>query len=119
MKKTWKSEDRVQQEVVNYFWNTFPKYRKMLFSVPNGGVRSSREAKLFKLTGLTPGVSDLILLYNGTAYLIETKREDGKGYQFQAQIEWQAIVESFGFNYFLYKNLDEFKNIIHNIIKVV
>ena len=55
------SEDRFQQECFVWFWNAYPQYRGLLFSVPNGmffgkdvdsGVRKAYGLKM-KLTGLT------------------------------------------------------------------
>lgn len=51
---------------------------KLLFAVPNGGSRSKVEAAIMQGEGVTPGVSDLILLvargnYNGLC--IEMKTE--------------------------------------------
>ena len=50
MGKTYKSENRIQQECYMWFHNTYPEYRGLLFAVPNGGARSAIEGKLFKQT---------------------------------------------------------------------
>jgi hypothetical protein len=78
------SEDALQQKCYVWFWNTYPHLRGLLFAVPNGGTRNAREAKKFNLTGLVSGVSDMILLYNKEAILIELKTE--KGVQSKNQI---------------------------------
>jgi len=108
------SEDRIQQECYMWFHNTYPHYRGLLFSVPNGGFRLSSEAKKLKLTGLVSGVSDLIFVFNKTVYFIEVKTE--KGYQSQNQINFQNQIESQGLNYYIIKNFDTFKNLILDII---
>ena len=110
------SEDALQQKCCFWMWNKYPRARGLLFSVPNGGSRDVREVKKLKATGLTPGVSDLIFLYNTRVYFIELKTE--KGYQNAVQRDWQAKVESQGFNYFIVRNLKDFKSLIETLIKV-
>ena len=109
-----KSENRIQQECYMWFWNTYSDLRKLLFAVPNGGARSAIEGKLFKETGVVAGVSDMIFLYKGEAYLIELKTETGT--QSQLQRQWQLIVEKQGFKYYLIRNLDQFKILLKSII---
>lgn len=109
------SEDALQQKCFFWFWNTYPNLRRLLFSVPNGGVRDPKEAKKLRLTGLTPGVSDFILLFKAIAYLIELKKDD-KARQSRDQRIWQEDVEAQGFTYFLITSLTDFKILINTII---
>ena len=109
------SEDALQQKCVVWFWNNYPHLRGLLFSVPNGGERSSRQGKLLNQTGLIPGVSDLILLYNGKVFCIELKK-DNRAVQSQNQKEWQAQVESQGIPYFIIRSLSNFKILMNTII---
>ena len=98
-----------------WLWNNYPATRGLCFSVPNGGLRDVREARRLKLEGLLPGVSDLIFLWDGRAYLIEMKTP--KGLQRQVQKDWQRKVEENGFNYYLCRCLNDFKAIILSIIQ--
>jgi len=109
------TEDALQQKCIFWFWNTYPHYRRLLFSVPNGGLRDGKTAKTMNLTGLTKGVSDLILLKNNRAYLLEAKK-DKKASQSKEQKSWQALVEREGFNYQIFRSLHEFKVIIMQIM---
>ena len=109
------SEDALQQKCCFWFHNSFPGLRGLLFSVPNGGTRDVREVMKLKATGLTPGVSDLIFLYNGTAFLIELKR-DKTSRQNKAQVIWQDQVSSQGFHYFIVRSLVEFKDLIRTLL---
>jgi hypothetical protein len=109
-----KSENRIQQECYNWFWNNHPNYRKLLFAVPNGGARSSQEGRLLKLTGVVAGVSDLLLMINGTTYCFELKNFYGK--QSKAQKEWQSIVEKNGFQYFIIRSKEVFSSIVDRLI---
>lgn len=115
MSKTYKSENRIQQECYMWFHNNFPKLRGLLFAVPNGGARSIREGKLLKDTGVVPGVSDMLLMYKANVYCFELKTIIGS--QSKLQKNWQKIVESHGFDYFIIRNLEEFINLINDIIK--
>ena len=110
-----KSEERIQQECYNWFHNTYPNLRGLLFHVPNGGARSSREGSMLKKVGVVPGVSDLIFLYRGQAYFIEMKNEYGK--QSTKQFVWQKKVEAQNFKYFICRTLESFIELIELIIK--
>ena len=109
-----KTESRIQQSCVIWLWNNHPETRKLLFSVANGGYRHPLEAKRLKAEGLIAGVSDLIFLWQSKTYFIEMKTP--KGHQQPNQIEWQHIVEAQGFDYFVCRSLEEFKEIINNIL---
>lgn len=111
------SENRIQQESYMWFHNEFPQYRGLLFSVPNGGFRLSSEAKLLQQTGLVSGVSDMIFLFNKKAYLIEMKTE--QGYQSTNQSNWEAKVKSQGFEYYIIRDVNKFKQLILSIINAV
>lgn len=69
-------EDLIQKNIVKAVRLFYPT--ALIFSVPNGGARSAATAGILKATGVMAGVSDLILLYNGRAFFIEVKTEDGK-----------------------------------------
>jgi len=109
-----KSENRIQQECVMWFHNTYPTLRGCLFAVPNGGARSVLEGVLLKKTGVVAGVSDLILLYKGNAYLFELKTDTGS--QSEKQENWQALMESHGFKYLLIRTKEIFESIVKTII---
>lgn len=113
--RTYESEDRLQQKCFIWFWNTYPKLRKTLFAVPNGGARSAREGALFKETGVVAGVSDMILLHNERGYCFEMKTV--VGVQSIKQKEWEAIIKKQNVPYYIVRSLTEFKNLITAIIK--
>ena len=93
------SEDKLQAEFFLWFHNTFPHFRGLLFSVPNGGGRSGLEGKVLKATGLWPGVADMIFLWKGVTYFLELKRPNGKNSQSDKQRNWEALVKAQGFSY--------------------
>lgn len=107
-------EDTIQQACYIGFWNTYPKLRKLLFAVPNGGHRTAREAVIFKNTGVVAGVSDMILLYDKRAYCFELKTE--KGTQSDKQKEWESIVIKQGIPYTIIRNKEQFMIELEKII---
>lgn len=110
------TEDRLQHEAYRWYHNENLDNLGLLFSVPNGGLRTPKEAQKLKATGVVSGVSDLIFLWKGRAYFLELKTE--KGRQSAAQIEWQQVVEKHGFDYFIIRDLDTFKATINNIMEL-
>lgn len=102
-------EDRLQAACVTWFRCQYRKLEKLLFAVPNGGSRNKVEAKKLKATGVTPGVSDLILLIPNRGYhslVIEMKTPTG--HQSPGQKAWQKEVEAAGSKYVLCRSVDEF-----------
>lgn len=71
------TESKIQQDLITQFNNTYPELRGLLFSVPNGGYRSKREANKLRHEGMTAGIPDLIFAYDGMCYFIEMKTETG------------------------------------------
>jgi len=110
-----KSEHRIQQEIVVYWNNTYPQYRGLLCYNLNNSVGGYR-GKQNKFLGLVAGRSDLVLYLGGVASMIELKAS--KGAQSVKQKEWQALIESQGFKYFIIRSLDEFKSLIGEILGV-
>lgn len=114
MGKSYKSEDQIQFECYMWFHNQFPELRGLLFAVPNGGARSALQGKIFKMTGVVAGVSDMLFMHKGKTYCFELKNKFGT--QSDKQKWWQSIVQVEGFNYHIVRSLDEFKNHINRII---
>jgi hypothetical protein len=110
-------EAEIQTCCIRWFRFQFSALSKLLIAVPNGGSRNAREAVNLKLQGVTPGVSDLILLIpkNGFGCLcIEMKTDKGK--QSEHQSSWQKEVEKHGNKYVLCRSFDEFRNEILSYI---
>ena len=109
-------EGKIQAECYQWFHNTFPQYRGLLFHVPNENDRADSnpiQGAIRKSLGVWPGVADLILLIprdGHGALLIEMKDEHGQ--QKPAQKVWQAAVEAQGYVYKICRSLDQFKKII-------
>lgn len=109
-----KSENRIQQEAVIKFNNRYPKLRKLFFSIPNGGARSSREGKLLKETGLVAGASDMMFLFDKRAYCFEFKTETGV--QSNLQRDWELRVTAQGIPYHIVRDSEVCLKIIKTIV---
>lgn len=107
------SEERLQQEIVRWFNNTYPQYRGLLCYNNNNSVGGYRGDKN-RWMGIVKGRSDLELLLGGQTTMIELKTVTGL--QKPAQAEWQKLVESQGFRYCIVRTLDEFKELVLGII---
>ena len=124
----------MQQGAVKWFNLQYPQYRGLLVHIPNEGRRTIKVingrpvciggAKL-KAEGLVKGAADLVLFIPNKYFhglCLETKVElfdystgkekKTKTYQSPEQKEWQALVESQGYRYEVYRNIDEFRKIV-------
>lgn len=127
-------ESIVQQGAVKWFNLQYPQYRGLLVHIPNEGRRTIKVingrpvciggARL-KAEGMVKGAADLVLFVPNKyfhALCLETKVElfdyssgkekKTKTYQSPEQKEWQALVESQGYRYEVYRNIDEFRKIV-------
>ena len=102
------NEEQLQQQIVIFERNNYSiKNESLIFSVPNGGSRNLVEALNLKRTGLTAGVSDLILIVKDKIYFIELKAQNGK--QSTSQKDFEKKVNDFGFEYLIFNNLEDYK----------
>ena len=108
-----KAEERIQQEIFTYHWNTYPEERKLLFMVNNNPKNKIDGARL-KSLGLVAGVSDLIYVNprDCKVYFVELKTP--KGRQDPEQIIFENKVTALGFKYLLIRSLDEMINFFWN-----
>ena len=122
MSKEIKTEEGIQGQCVAWFRNNYQRKgvdKGIVFSVPNEawaklGLTKTVMFRIYKtleLTGLLPGVSDLIVVLKGKVLFIEMK--DQKGSQSDKQIYFQKQVENLGFPYYLVRDLETFKKIIN------
>ena len=109
------SEDRLQQECYMWFHNKYPVYRGLLFHIPNGGARNSREGAKFRTMGVHRGVADFCFLWSGKAYFVELKTDIGK--LSKEQERWAKVIIAQDFYYTIKRTRLEFKTIIETIIK--
>jgi hypothetical protein len=98
-----KSESRIQQECVEWFRNKCIKdgLLYLLLSIPNDN------QKFLKGTGLLKGASDLIMVVPNKVYWIEMKTATGR--QSPEQKSFELSVNNLGFDYLLFRSLEEFQ----------
>lgn len=108
------SEEYIQYECVQWFWNTYPNLRGLLCCNKNNS-RNKIEGNKWRALGVIAGRADLVLYYDGKTYHIEMKTE--KGIQSKEQKDWASLVESSGFRYYICRSLFEFQTLIKLIIK--
>lgn len=92
-----------------WFHNSFPALRGLLnYNLNNS--KNAIDGNKNKAMGLQAGRADMVFYWKGKAYHIEMKTP--KGTQRPIQKVWQELVEQHGFNYFIVRSLDEFKDVI-------
>ena len=106
------SEHQIQAQIVAYFNQHYPKYRKCLFHVQQKASNALEGAR-FKTLGVTAGVSDLILIAPNQVYFIELK--DDKGRQSDHQKAFQQQAEALGHIYVVIRSLSEFQDLLSTI----
>ena len=110
-------ENKIQSECFQFYWNNYclknNNPRGLMFSVPNELAGSNKLAMMqAKAMGLVSGVSDtIIILPNGKILFCEFKDEKGK--QSEKQIEFENIVTNLGFDYYIIRSLDNFKEMLN------
>ncbi|TXI13257.1 MAG: hypothetical protein E6Q68_01720 [Polynucleobacter sp.] len=107
------TEHQLQAECVQWFWNTYPTWRRMLVHVDNNS--SNRiEGNKKKALGVVSGPSDLILISVRAVFFVELKV--GSNTQSPEQKDFQAKVEARGHKYIILRTFQEFKDFICNTI---
>jgi hypothetical protein len=98
-----KSESRIQQECVQWFRNRciVEGLPYLLLSIPNDN------QKFLKGTGLLKGASDLIMVVEKNVFWIEMKTPTGR--QSPEQKAFELSVNQLGFDYLLFRSLEEFQ----------
>lgn len=111
-----REEAKIQSECFIWYNNNyclkFHEPRGLMFSVPNElGGKNAISTALAKSTGLMSGVSDtIIILPNGRLIFVEFKTP--KGVQSKSQKEFEQRVTAHGYDYYIVRSLEEFKELI-------
>jgi hypothetical protein len=106
------SEAKIQQEIVLWFSQNYEtKNEGFIYHAANGGSRNVIEAKKLKNEGVRAGVADLeIKLMGGLNVMVEVKTETGV--QSDAQKLFEKRMKHLGFDYYLVRSLEQFKQCI-------
>lgn len=106
-------ENKIQSDIVMWFSQEYPFYKGCLFCVDNS-TYSKKHGASKKAMGVTRGVSDLILLWDGVTYGVEikshTKTHDKN--HCKEQLEWGTQLELNKGRYFVFTSLLEFQRFI-------
>lgn len=108
------TESRIHQNCYVDFHNTFPTLRGLLCYNLNNS-KNKIDGARNKSLGLQAGRSDMVLYLNGQAIMIEFKNKEGQ--QSKLQKQWQELLESNGFTYFIIRSLDEFQEKIYPLCR--
>lgn len=107
------SESKIQQDCYIWFTNTYclkhHEPRLLMFSVPNEGKNAIEQSRK-KATGMLSGVSDTIIVMPNKVLFVEFK--DSKGKQSDNQKEFETRVNKLGFEYYVIRSLEDFKQLI-------
>lgn len=109
-KRDGNAEARIQAAIVQFIRTAAPHC--LVFSVPNGGLRSKSESARLKWTGVVAGIPDLIVLAprywgasGGAAFFIECKAAKGQLSPEQEKIIYQ--LSQLGFSYAVCRSIDD------------
>ena len=97
------AEAQIQAAIVRWIRTCAPQV--ICFAIPNGGLRSKREAAMLKWTGVLAGVPDLCVLACGEPHFIEVKAE--KGRPSLEQNEFFARLDEQGVPWCVAKSIDD------------
>ena len=102
-------ELKMQAEFFQWHWNSFPEERGMLHA--NNNNSENRIKGSFNMAiGVVPGVSDMEYMTNGRVVFIEWKTPTGT--QSEAQKKFQTQVEAQGFEYVIFRSVEQAKNFV-------
>ena len=105
-------ESIIQKGIVRYFALKNPKLKGLLCCNLNNS-KNKTIGGINNGLGVIAGRSDLVLYYHKTAYHIEVK--EPKGTQSDAQIAWQKLIESHGYNYYIVHSTFEFTQVLKTL----
>lgn len=128
-------ESKLQASCVEWFDYAYPKYRQLLFAIPNGGARNVITGAMLKRQGVRKGAPDMFFakssdrkgalmphkgqpfkiiyeFYNGL--FIEFKA--GKGKLTPEQMDFFSIAKENGYKCEVVTSFDQFKGLIENYL---
>jgi hypothetical protein len=105
------TEAAVQAAIVEYVRTVAPDI--LIFHVPNGGLRSKREAAKLRWMGVLPGIPDLILLHRGRAIFWEVKPLN-RGVITEAQHEVGSWLSRNWFEWRIVRSVDDARQALAN-----
>lgn len=119
-------ESDLQKACVKWFRVKYPKWRKLLFAIPNGAVFAGTDwqrkvqGKRLKDEGAVPGAADLFLAIPSGEYpglFIEMKIPTSKSNQSPEQEEFEKSVVGMGYGYAIPRTSLQFENIVTSYLE--
>lgn len=115
-KDSKETEGKLQADCFQWFNNTFPHLRGLLYHVPNGEKRDAVTANLLKAKGVVAGVPDLVFHYRAKTYFLELKKPNGEGRLSDAQKKIHKQLDAQRFIVWLINDFESFKYIVECIV---
>ncbi len=109
------TEGRIQSECFQWFWNTFPDLRGLMYHVPNGGQMTGARGNMLKAMGVVAGVPDLEFHFWKRTFFLECKTPTGTVSTDQKNIH--TILHEHGFRVFVFRSKEQFQDIIYAILE--
>ena len=108
------SELSLQSKCYQWFHNTYPELRGLLFHV-NNKAKNAIEGNKFKAIGVVAWIPDLLFVFSGRLHPIEMKTEEGKVSpdQKEIHIKWEGQ----GIKTIICRSFEQFQDIIKKAIK--
>lgn len=107
------TEEQLQAECTQWFWETLQDHRRMIFHVDNNSVNAIVGARKRAL-GVVPGPSDLVFVLKGRVIFVELKTLTG--IQTDEQIDFMNKVIERGHKYIIIRTFQAFKLLVYNEI---
>ena len=108
------SEDKLQAQIHIWLWNNYPELRGCFWHVANERKTTAKDGAVLKAKGVVSGVPDYVFNFNGKTYYFELKTSVGQ--LFDAQKKLHLALEKQGFKVEIIRSLEQFQNIIKQII---
>lgn len=107
-KEEQQAEELLQAQCTQWFWNTYPEHRRMLFHVFNNAFGDKVRGARMKAIGVVAGISDLVLIgADRRVWWIELKTLTGT--QHDEQKDFQQKVTTRGHQYVIIRTFETFK----------
>lgn len=116
--KLKESEDKLQADCFQWFHNTFPHLRGLLWHCPNelSGLVNMMQSNKMKAMGLVAGVPDLEFHFRARSYFFELKNPQGTGRVSEVQKKIHKALDDQRFIVHVLNDLDSFKYLMECII---
>lgn len=109
-----KTEQRIQADSYQWFNNSFPSLRGLLYHVPNGELRDPITASKLKAMGVVAGIPDIVFHYRTKTYFFEFKKPGGTISDDQKKIHKQLDLHRFVV--YVLDTIEEFQYLIETIV---